>query len=821
MRAVLGLAGHGLRVRWRGWALFVLLVAVAGGAVLAATAGARRTGSAYPRFLVASRASDLLVSPGGTGIGGYYAALGRLPGVAAVTPVVGLDMGPVGPSGRPNAAVTEARLGGGTGGLLEIPKVLAGRLPQPDRPGEIAVDQVGAAALHVHAGSLLPVMAVPNPGPPGQGAPRPRRMTERVVGIVVTRSSVQPVTDLDKTPVILATSALWRRLGSGYLAFDGAYVKLRPSVSVGDFTRRAQTLARRFPRTGGQVYVADEASQVAAVERALRPESAALALFALVLAVASVLILGQAAVRLVAAGAPAMPTLAALGMTRAQLAAAGLIQVGVAAVAGAAAGGAIAVAASPVMPIGAARLAEPAPGLSVDGLVLAAGTAAIAVLLLARAAWPVWRVTAGGGAGPAGSPGIRAAAAGPLARRPLVPAALVAAGMPMTMIVGARLALDRGRARLSVPARSTLAGTALSVLAVTGVFTFGANLLHLQQAPRLYGKTWDVAIDLQFQGITPPQLRHLLGTDRGVTGWSFGQHGILGINGRVVPAIGVARGRGPLLSPTLLQGHPPRNDHQIVLGTATLRQAGLRVGQWVTVSAAGRLLRDQIVGRAVFPNFGQGGFTPTDLGQGAETTAAVLAPQARSDGGEQGFEFALLRFEPGPQHAAYLAAFQRSIAGFCAGVYQSTCLVTSQLPNGASAYASIGRVPAVLALVLAVLGVAVLGQAVVVAVRRQRRDFAILKGLGLLRRQVAAITSWQVTMLAGLALLAGVPLGVAAGRWAWGVFADSLGIPPHPLTPLTLVLLAAPAAVAIANVAAYWPGRAAARLRPAQVLRAE
>src|SRR5207248_2454757 len=75
----------------RGWAMFVLLVALAGGAVLAAVAGARRTDSAYPRFLQASNASDVLVSPRGTGLGGYYRALVRLPGVTAVAPLAALN----------------------------------------------------------------------------------------------------------------------------------------------------------------------------------------------------------------------------------------------------------------------------------------------------------------------------------------------------------------------------------------------------------------------------------------------------------------------------------------------------------------------------------------------------------------------------------------------------------------------------------------------------------------------------------------------------------------------------------------------------------
>ena len=157
MRVVLRLVVHEFRARWRGWAVLVLLVAFAGGAVLAAAAGARRTSSAYPRYLQASHASDLLVSVAGSGIGGYYAALAHEPGVALVAPGVGLNIQPVGRGGRLDlAAATEAPADGRLGVLLDIPKVLAGRLPRPGSPGEVAVDQIAAASLHVGVGSTLP-----------------------------------------------------------------------------------------------------------------------------------------------------------------------------------------------------------------------------------------------------------------------------------------------------------------------------------------------------------------------------------------------------------------------------------------------------------------------------------------------------------------------------------------------------------------------------------------------------------------------------------------------------------------------------------------
>jgi hypothetical protein len=75
VRAVLRLVAHELLARWRGWVLLGLLVGVAGGAVLTAAAGARRTDSACSRFLVASRAADVFVAPFDTGLDGYTGLL--------------------------------------------------------------------------------------------------------------------------------------------------------------------------------------------------------------------------------------------------------------------------------------------------------------------------------------------------------------------------------------------------------------------------------------------------------------------------------------------------------------------------------------------------------------------------------------------------------------------------------------------------------------------------------------------------------------------------------------------------------------------------
>jgi ABC-type lipoprotein release transport system permease subunit len=106
-------------------------------------------------------------------------------------------------------------------------------------------------------------------------------------------------------------------------------------------------------------------------------------------------------------------------------------------------------------------------------------------------------------------------------------------------------------------------------------------------------------------------------------------------------------------------------------------------------------------------------------------------------------------------------------------------------------------------------------------VRRRRRDLAILKTLGFVRAQVSATVAWQATTIAAVALLAGIPLGIAFGRWAWRVVAAQLGVVSGPVLPLLTVLAIAVGTVLAANLIAAAPGWAAGRTRPAIVFRSE
>src|SRR5580693_5655776 len=55
---------------------------------------------------------------------------------------------------------------------------------------------------------------------------------------------------------------------------------------------------------------------------------------------------------------------------------------------------------------------------------------------------------------------------------------------------------------------------------------------------------------------------------------------------------------------------------------------------------------------------------------------------------------------------------------------------------------------------------AALGLTITAAVRRRRRDLALLKVLGFTQHQLAACIAWQSTLTAAIGVLAGIPLGI-------------------------------------------------------------
>jgi hypothetical protein len=129
--------------------------------------------------------------------------------------------------------------------------------------------------------------------------------------------------------------------------------------------------------------------------------------------------------------------------------------------------------------------------------------------------------------------------------------------------------------------------------------------------------------------------------------------------------------------------------------------------------------------------------------------------------------------------------------------------------------------PQVLGLGLAAVALLTIAHLLITSVRRRRRDFAILRALGFTSWQVRGTLCWQALALAGMALVIGVPAGIACGRISWQVFAHQLGITPVVAVPLAVLAVMAAGWLAAAAVIAVLPGEAATRNPPARALRSE
>jgi hypothetical protein len=126
-----------LRQQWRVWLALAVLLGVIGGIALTAAAGARRTDTAYPRFLRTSHAAQLAVFPARSGFGGCFRAVASLrrcrrrSGVPADVPA--------GPALRRSRASRRGQPAGDDGVALDRVKVLAGRLFDPADPHAVMI----------------------------------------------------------------------------------------------------------------------------------------------------------------------------------------------------------------------------------------------------------------------------------------------------------------------------------------------------------------------------------------------------------------------------------------------------------------------------------------------------------------------------------------------------------------------------------------------------------------------------------------------------------------------------------------------------------
>jgi hypothetical protein len=671
-----------------------------------------------------------------------------------------------------------------------------GRLPDPTNPDEAAISYMAATLYHVHVGDVLTVhlptlQDVQRVFSGGEERFSGGSALVKITAIELSPGEIPPGIGF---PPIHLTPAFFRALGPRTVNFPLLMFRLRSEDQLAGFLADVQAHALQPGGPSNKVQLLDFIGVKHAIQRAAHVQAIALWVLAILAGVSGVLILSQTIVRQALIDSADSPTLSALGIEGSQLFAISLVRLAMTAVAGAALAVAFAFAASPLAPIGLSRLAESAPGLFVDPLLLVGAGGIVALVLLIgilpayRAARAVGRRTREWSAHPSHATEL-----------------LAHGGASPSMVSGVRFALEPGRGRSAVPVRSTIAGAAIGVAAVIMALGFGSSLTHLLHTPRLTG--WDVTgtIGDDFDPEDAARVIPFLKAQKDLSDVSAGGEGQVSLNEQSVRTFALDQVEGNY-APVMLSGRAPVRRDEIALGARTMRALHVNVGSVITAAGSGGRIQMSVVGMIVAPA-GAGGDA---VGIGSYMTFQGL----RSIEPKIAEDVYVFRLRPGVLLDTFI---QRLKLRFPI----NPSLQTKPFPTDVSDLGQVRNFPLVLAGALAFLGAASLAHLLGSSIRRRRTDLAILKTLGFVRRQVRLTVAWQATTLAIVALAIGLPLGYGASRWMWGLFANTFGFVSEPVLPVAVIALAIPVLIVAANAIAVLPARAAARLRLAEVLRAE
>jgi ABC-type antimicrobial peptide transport system permease subunit len=697
--------------------------------------------------------------------------------------------------------------------------VLQGRLAEPDRSGEVVMNESAAAQLGLHVGSRVELGFESNTQIDDNYNGTDFKVAKlTVVGIIETSDQIiEDQVNALGGGAVLFSRALTRQLENSYATFSGVALQVRGGGA--NVPRVVAQASRIIPKGLSVSFSASLTSaHVALAQRTLRPLTLALEVFGVLAGLAALLIGAQALLRQLRLGATERAVLRSLGTSPAMTLGDGLSGLLAATVAGTVLAIGVAVLLSPVGPIGPVRSVYPTPGFAADWPVLGLGALALVAGLSAVAIVAAVRE----------SPERASRRRLVRSRESTVVGAAADAGLSVPAVTGLRFALEPGTGRNAVPVRSAIVGTVLAGLILTATFTFGSSLTSLVSHPALYGWNWNYEMLSGYAGaedLPAHQVATLLDRDPHVAAWTGVYFVSVRLDGVSIPAL--ATRPGPVVTPPLLSGHGLAASDQVVLGAATLRQLHKSVGDTVVLdSRTGTSHTLTIVGTATMPTVGSGGGDNLEMGTGALLSSSLFSTNALNlqQVPVPGPNAIFVRTRGGSDSPAALLSLHRidvAINAVPADGQPAGGVVGVLRPAEIVDYGSIGDLPAYLGLALAAGAVVALGLTLVASVRRRRHDLALLKTLGLTGRQLAAIVSWQSSFAVAVGMVVGIPLGVIVGRTLWDLFAHEINAVAAPSVPALLVVLIAAGGLVVANLVAAVPGRIAARTPTAVVLRSE
>ncbi len=589
-----------VRNHWRAVLFLGLLCGFAAGAAGAGWAVARRTADAFPTFVAAHRPAGfgVYVCPPGQHLTADCArtlptdaqrdAIRGVDGVDAVARASAV-VGRLHAEGHQQLALLIAladRPPARADGLL-----LAGRTAVPSRPGDLVINESAARIYHLHAGdrvTFTPYLEDQGGAADNAGTPQGPPVTGVVAGVVRQPADLTAgARGANQDSMVMYVPRRWWDQGATFYRYGAlSQVWLRSGADPAAAKRGIRTAVA----PGEASFEAPDVGDSTTVYDAIDFEVWAARAFALVVAVAALLLLGQAIARQVGRESDEAPTLRSMGFTRREFAlATGLRWCATGAVAVVTAA-LVLVLSSPIAPIGLARRTIAHAHIHVDLLVTSVTLVGVALLVAGFGALAGWRAARSDprersvgtarsvrSLGPAAATGIRATLLG--LRRPL-----------------------RSNTGSAVGAIALVTMTAIAGVALI------ASYDRLIDEPARFGAPWDAVVGNNGSLKEADQVATALAKVDGIGAAG----GILDLDGTYIGREQVSlvsflpvRGQRVTVGPEIVEGRAPTRAGEVALASVSMRRLGVSIGDRVVMRVPGTPLGPvpaRVVGRAIVNN---------------------------------------------------------------------------------------------------------------------------------------------------------------------------------------------------------------------------
>ena len=831
----------------------VVLVAIGGGAAIAAFSIASRTDRAYPDYLRRSAVDELVVNP--------RFVTDRLIGTLRATPGVQTVVSDV----LLNASLNDSSPGTLAESVSDTTAVVAsldGRYVSRDRPvvthgrmirsgAEAFLSESASRHLGLGVGDQLSVTfwpSMPSDAPTDVVVQPIATQQVRIVGVGVfadevlrdelyprrrvlispdvagpyiclpkqpERTDQRPIeelVDLFFPPGCSSDARLFSiKVRGGDAGVDTVTSGLNERLA--DLTNQLPT-ALRQAGAGFSVIPTITAAERERIHQSLRPSVTTLRLLGIALAAATIVLAGLAVARSVRSLQDETRIWHELGLPRRSTALALGLPAISACVAGVAAAATIGWAGAAFGPIGSARAVVHSPDWSAPPAVAAliATGMFVALALVVTAIVVV-------------VPRVRGAARRTDTASRLTGLALASGKVPCATGVAAGLRRRGG-------SLGQLASLAVAVGLAVAAGVFSLNLLRVLDTPASFGWPYDVGVVINygFDGADTAHIAEVLHRPD-VAAWGVGVVSYQAtIGGRTLPMVADTEGLSNA-GVSVVSGSLPRADHEIALGSVSAGQLGLHVGDDVTVETEFGQRQARVTGLVVLPPVGAFLSDRAELGNGVLTSgpfftallqqgeAAANLPAGGLTTNSGGFVGIDLRDGTDPD--AFVASLTTDLRNWDANQVQPFVFTSPVHPPQIADIGSMRAGPVLLAALIALGGIVGLVLALHRAARTRRHELAVLRALGCGRAEVRGSLRWQAISIAAVALVVGVPVGVVVGRLVWHSFAVGLGVAPSPRVAVLPLLLVGLVTLGVATIAATWPARVVARTSAATALRGE